>query len=375
MPRRGENIRKRSDGRWEARYIKYYDRNGKAKYGSVYGKTYTQVKQKRTQVLKEADADDLHGRAKNMLFSHIVYKWLESRRIKIKEQTYAKYRSVINLHIAPAIGDIKIEKVNIDFINEILYDKSRSGKSGCDGLSYSSLYSIVFILKSSLKYAAQNGWCRPLGGEIRMPVKLNRAPEALTLKEQSMIEDHCLALKDGRAIGVLLSLYTGLRIGEVCGLRWEDVNVDTKTLHVRRTVQRISSVNDSECESKTKLVLSTAKSTSSDRIIPIPSKIMPLLICGGEGFIIKGRNHDYADPRTMQYYFSRMLKSCKIRHVNYHTLRHTFATRCVESGMDIKSLSEILGHANINVTLSIYVHSSMDHKRKQMEAMASICGK
>lgn len=175
-------------------------------------------------------------------------------------------------------------------------------------------------------------------------------------------------------MGIILSLYTGIRLGEVCGLKWEDIDYETNTMHIYHTVERIQNNYDIRNNSKTKLVLLDAKSVNSDCIIPIPSNLLPYLSKNKTGFVIKGDVYDYTDPRTLQYFFKKKLRESNLDDINFHALRHTFATRCIESGMDAKTLSEILGHSDVNITLRTYVHSSLEHKRKQMEAMVAICG-
>ena len=199
----------------------------------------------------------------------------------------------------------------------------------------------------------------------------------ITMKTEKQFMVRCILTDlDERKLGVLLSLYAGLRIGEVCGLRWEDIDFDTQTIHIRHTVIRVKNI-DGNCERKTRLVLGDTKTFSSNRIIPIPPKLTSLLKQmkkADKDFILLGTTYKYTDPRTYQYAFKNYLSSCNIRQINYHALRHTFATRCIESGMDIKSLSEILGHASVNITLNTYVHSSIEHKRSQLQTMEIYCG-
>lgn len=152
----------------------------------------------------------------------------------------------------------------------------------------------------------------------------------------------------------------------------------SNTIHVCHTVERIKNLNDDSSDKKTKLILGEAKTFSSDRTIPIPSVLMPYLklyhFARNSQFVICGSSYAYTDPRTFQYGFHRLLDECNLRSINYHALRHTFATRCIEVGVDIKSLSEMLGHASVNITLNTYVHFSMDLKRTQMEKLSAICG-
>lgn len=379
MPRRGENIRKRKDGRWEARVIQKYDFTGKAQYVSIYGKTYFEVKEKRANYWENLPQACRRVPEREITFRECLFLWLDNNRIKIKEQTYAKYLYLINTHIIPMLGDMKIKRVESLTINRFLLEKSRSGRlDGSGGLSASYLQTIYFIVHACLEFAVREGMRSNMCGEITKPIKKEASAklEILSVQEQSILVRHLLCSQQEQNIGILISLYMGLRIGEVCGLRWQDIDLTERVFHIRHTVERITNFDSRDSERKTRLVLCTTKSISSDRVIPIPSNILALLVKFKEqdGFVVKGKTYEYADPRTYQNRFHKCLTECGLRHINYHALRHTFATRCMEAGMDTKTLSELLGHANVHITLNTYVHSSLAHKRKQIELLNSICG-
>lgn len=375
MPRRGENIRKRKDGRWEGRYIKNYDINGKAKYVSVYGKSYLDVKQKLITAASGIDADTDNHKNKSLLFREVLFMWLENNKVKLKPSTYSKYYRMIEKHLVPVIDNTPITNVTVQYINNILCKKSSNGRlDSCGGLSATYVRTIGFILKSAMTFAQENNYCNTLKGTVNMPVITKNQLRVLSITEQQRLENACCMNSSNKELGIILSLYTGIRLGEVCGLRWEDIDYETNTMHIYHTVERIQNNYEACSTCKTKLVLLDTKTANSDRVIPIPSKLMPLLHKEKSGFVIKGDVYDYADPRTLQYFFKKKLKESKLDDINFHALRHTFATRCIESGMDAKTLSEILGHSDVNITLRTYVHSSLEHKRKQMEAMVAICG-
>ena len=374
MPRRGENIRKRKDGRWEARFIKRYNSDGKAIYGSVYGKTYFEAKRKQTEMLEKISVNALPLNDHEITVREVLFLWLTKNRLRLKDQTYAKYLYLIENHIIPKLGGIKIKKLESVSVNNFLLEKSTNGRlDGKGGLSPSYLQTISFIINSALEFSVKEGYRIPLSGEIVKPNKrVYRAElEILSVQEQSILENYVLLQPTDRNIGILLSLYMGLRIGEVCGLKWDDIDFTSRTVHIRHTVERISNIDAKQNDTKTSLVLCETKSVSSNRIIPIPSNILSLLIDvkNHSGFVVRGRTYEYADPRSFQNSFHKCLESCNIRSINYHALRHTFATRCIEAGVDIKTLSEILGHASVNITLNTYVHSSLEHKRKQIELL------
>jgi integrase len=233
-------------------------------------------------------------------------------------------------------------------------------------------------LSAALEYAAKEGYRSEFLGDISRPITKNMKHEIeiLSKKEQKVLESHIVSDSDNRKLGIMLSLYMGLRIGEVCGLKWEDVNFDEKTIHIRHTIERIANVGHNNGERKTNLTVCDAKTLSSNRIIPIPTIVFPYLsqYKSSKGYVVPGNTYDYSDPRTFQNAFHKCLDECHLRSINYHALRHTFATRCIEAGVDIKSLSELLGHASVNITLNIYVHSSLEHKRNQLERLSSVMG-
>ena len=195
----------------------------------------------------------------------------------------------------------------------------------------------------------------------------------LHLTEQKILCEYLSDHISERNIGILLCLFIGLRIGEICALKWEDISLTEKTIHVHHTIQRIQIEGNSN--KKTKVIITTPKSKCSIRTIPIPDNIINILnkISPNQcGFLLTGTEKKYVEPRTMQNHLKKVLESASLRSVNFHALRHTFATRCVEVGFDIKSLSEILGHANVNITMNRYVHPTMDLKRDNMQKLSTL---
>lgn len=375
MPRHGENIRKRKDNRWEGRYIKYYAQDGKAKYGSVYGKTYYEVKQKLNEAKMYIHMDALSLKDNEKTFREVLFIWLDRNKINLKEQTYNKYLYLIQVHLVPWFYNMKMHQINAASVNQFLYEKSVKGRlDGQGGLSPNYVQTLYYIIQAAMNMAVTEQLCKPFDGEIKRPSKKKKELEILNLREQNILTEYLLQDCDDKKIGVLLSLCMGLRLGEVCGLMWEDIDFSSHTIHVHRTVERIRNM-DGDFQ-KTKLSVGSAKTDSSNRVIPMPSYLFPILKAQSEmkcqNFVVAGKIYEYSDPRSLQYSFQKYLNSCGIRHINYHALRHTFATRCIEVGMDVKSLSEILGHANVNITLNTYVHSSMDLKRKQIEMLTPI---
>jgi len=378
MPKRGENVRKRKDRRWEGRFISSYKPDGKAKYQSVYGNSYMETKQKLLQATEKQKMGALPESCKNMSFREALFLWLQNRKLKLRPQTYYKYEKVIENHLAQSIGNRKLSKIDCATFNQFIEEKIRSGRlDQKGGLSISYVRTLTFIIRSTIKFAVENKYCLPLNGEIGYLPKKKQNHSVFTVDEQRRLETYVQTDIDGAKLGVLICLHTGLRIGEVCGLKWSDIDFEQNTLSVQRTVYRMSNQSGITGYPKTKLIVGAPKSLSSYRIIPIPSYLIPVLIeCQQKSSSewVTTDNYAVPDPRTYQYRFKRYLKECALPYMNFHVTRHCFATRCIEVGVDIKSLSEMLGHSNVSITLNTYVHSSLEQKRNQIELLGAIRG-
>lgn len=192
----------------------------------------------------------------------------------------------------------------------------------------------------------------------------------LSRSEQKILIDYLLTDLNSCKFGILFTLYTGLRIGEICALKWENINLNDGLVYINATMLRIKNI-EADPEAKTKIIINDPKSFSSSRIIPLSDYIINLchkFQCNNESYVLTG-THKYLEPRTLQNRFNKYCKECNLVGVHFHTLRHTFATRCVEVGFEIKSLSEILGHSNIQITLQRYVHSSLELKRENISKL------
>ena len=360
MSRRGENIYKRKDGRWEGRYI-VGRKNGKAVYKSVYAHTYTDAKQKlykRETEIKPVIAD-------NISFDCYANQWLNIVKLSRKASTYNKYKSIYNLHIRPVVSDCKINAIGNSHIQNII--------DNCSDLSPKTINDILCVVKMILEYTRQNGTAVNVcmkGMTVRQERKEMRV---LTVDEQKRLTSVLLSETDLKKLGVYLALCTGIRIGELCALRRENINFDTGMLSVRSTMQRVQ-IEDST--KKTKIIITEPKSRCSVRDIPLPKFLLDLCRKYYSNFqpsffLLTGTTH-YLEPRALRYNFKKYISESGLKNVNFHALRHTFATRCVENGFEIKTLSEILGHVNVNITLNRYVHPSVDLKRANMEKMNGI---
>ncbi|MCI9386439.1 MAG: site-specific integrase [Lachnospiraceae bacterium] len=366
MGRHGENIRRRqNDGRWEGRYKVYHEEKGKYIYRSVYGHTYDEVKTKllsekqSIHTIQSGSRKDIIN--KNSLFSQTASEWLGDIREKCKYSTYVKYHTIYETHLANILGDCTLTEItDLKLRTEIP-----------DHLSETLLRSIYFITNQILRYANSNYYMNiPL--LTRINAKTDRkSVETLSLAEQEKLFDCLFTNMDRYKAAVSFSLYLGLRLGEICALKWSDIDFENNTVAVNHTVQRIAASAEHK---KTNLLETCPKSDSSKRIIPISCDILHMLdkIQNNQTYIFGGNKA--LEPRTMQYQFKRILKEAQIADRNFHILRHTFATNCIENGIDVKSLSEILGHSDVRITLNRYVHPTMDAKRLQLEHLRCFYG-
>lgn len=376
MPKRGENIHKRKDGRWEGRLKIGKYNNGATKYKSVYAKTYTEAKQK-LEELRSFCSNNQQDKLTNTscLFAEVVQKWFESVRFTLKGSTVYKYEYLIGRHILPVLGSRKIGDISANTVNLFLDQKLRNGKlDGSGALSASYVKVMRHIICSTMTYAAEEGMCNPLKTRINKPFERKQELSILSPDEQKKFEQYVVCTLDLTGLGMMISLYAGLRIGEVCALTWEDVDLKNGIIHIRHTVSRIKCESESNGK-KSHLIIDSPKTESSIRDIPISSVLRPYLIKAksiSTSCYVVSNTCKFQSPRTFEHRYHQVLNKCGIANINYHALRHTFATRCIQAGMDVKSLSEMLGHANVAITLNTYVHSSMEMKKRQLEKLSAL---
>lgn len=403
MARHGENIRKRKDGRWEGRYKVFDENKDKYTYRSVYGSTYEEVKEKLSQarfglasrntkqvgmptnhqiqrksriVNKDPMQFMIDERKENaelyksILFSQAAKEWLKEISKGCKPSTYVKYDTVYKTHLAEIVGDYPLSAAAASRLQEKIFNYV-SGNIVSESLQKSICCVVNQILAFANKKHALN--LPQLEKTCLKPKK--KTVQTLSRMEQSMLLTGIYREMDKFKIAVLLCLYTGLRLGELCALQWTDLDMNGMTLSVNRTVQRIIVPGD---VSKTILLETDPKSESSKRIIPLTDEIIDLLcsLKGSQAYVFGSDKP--LEPRTMQYRFKKMLREAEMENKNFHILRHTFATNCVENGMDVKSLSEILGHSDVKITLNRYIHPTMCVKRKYLGLLldfyGQICG-
>ena len=375
MSKKGENIYKRKDGRWEGRYIRCYDTDGKAKYGYIYGRTYSDVKDELVQKKADAIRQPNSGSLRAVVYSDILDGWLRASKLKTKESTHARYSQLVRTHIKPHLGRYQLSRISTSKIEGFLeYLLSEGRLDGAGGLSPKTVTDILTIIKNTMEYARYQNLAVICNLEKLSVKGKEKEMRVLTPEEQDALAAVLVHNMDRYKFGVLLSLYTGIRIGELCALQWGDFETNLSTLTVRKTMQRVKNIDDVS-SSKTKIIITEPKSQSSVREIPLPPFLVEIaksFQANPEAFVLSGTIGQYVEPRTMQNRFQTYVKQSGIAAANYHALRHSFATRCIELSFDIKTLSTILGHSSVNITLNRYVHSSMELKKANMSKF-SLC--
>lgn len=351
----------RKDGRWESRIPIGKDENGKRKFRSFYGKTREEAEYKLKLACQHIDEEYM---VTEMTVNQLVYEWLSIMSSRIKESTAANYRMKIEKHILPDFGNIQCCLLKAREVYAFIEQKMK------EGLSIRYISDILVLLKSIFRYASREYHIRNVLENIAMPKRSKPEITILSKEQQTRLEQYIRANQNLTVLGISLSLYMGIRIGEICALQWSDIDLEKRIITVRKTIQRI------QCRtgvSKTKLIITEPKSVNSKRDIPIPDCLMEMLSKfkdKAEIYVLSGDKKP-VEPRTMQYRFAKILHNADLPSVHFHSLRHLFATNCVALGFDVKTLSEILGHSSVEVTLSRYVHSSMERKRACMDLMKS----
>lgn len=304
-----------------------------------------------------------------MLYKDFLTFWLENYvKPDAKTRTYLRYFQIIRIYVAEKVGEYDLSELTPIILQTFITDILTNGRGrwGEEGLAPNTVNSIVSVLKNSLKTAYVLGCTdRQLGDKIKRPKLRERKIECFTVKEQRKIENAVLTSRKAKHFGVLLCLYTGLRLGEVVALNWKDIDLKRGMLSVNKTCY----------DTPDGLVFDDPKTVHSRRIIPLPRQIMPILRekrkTSKSDFVVSDKGKPVS-VRSFQRSFELLLKRHRIKHRGFHALRHTFATRALESGMDVKTLSEILGHKNPSITLSRYAHSLMEHKSAMMNRLGKL---
>lgn len=296
--------------------------------------------------------------------SEIALAWKEDKQRYVKQSTYAAYALVLENHILPAFGDC--EALSEKLVQEFVLQKLNGG------LSIKTVKDMLIVLRMVMKFGVKNGWMNYCEWDVKYPTTvINKEMEVLTVTHHKKILEFIKQNFTFRNLGIYISLTTGLRIGEVCGLKWSDINTDSGIITVNRTIERIYIVEGERRH--TELVINSPKTKNSCREIPMNKELLamvkPLKKVVNVNFYVLTNEEKPTEPRTYRNYYHRLMKHLDIPRLKYHGLRHSFATRCIESNCDYKTVSVLLGHANITTTLNLYVHPNMEQKKRCITQM------
>lgn len=295
------------------------------------------------------------------LYNDWLLKWLEIKKNYVKESTYANYSNIVFNYIKPYFKETSLSNLKTSDIQKFILHCHKE-----KNLSPKTIKDIIIIVKMSLKEAKGYGIYNYFEVKFKYPINSEiKKIKTLSKREQDAIIKYCQENPNSKSLGVLLTIFSGIRIGELCALKYSDFNLKSKEFTVNKTIQRIY-IKENEIKGRSKIITTNAKTKKSNRIIPLHN-----IFCNyinnvsykNDDFLISNSNKQI-EPRTYRKYYSNLLADLKIKHVNFHSLRHTFASNCIKNGIDPKTVSELLGHSSVNITLNLYVHSSEEQKRK-----------
>ena len=349
-------------GRWEGRYKSGMKEDGTTKYSSIYGKSYAEVKASLSEKRIKSVITNI---PRNLTLNNLFDLWFSDIKLRVKESTYMNYRMKYEKHIRAVLGGFTYERITTDKLNDFIQVKLSSG------LSAKYTADIAGVIKSVCRFAKKRFGYEDKSEFITMPKGKTKEKDLLNKAEQTTLNNYLASNPNVSNVGILLSAATGIRIGELCALKWENIDLEKRTLTVKNTVQRIKNINGN---TSTKLIITSPKSSTSVREIPLPDFIIPILesIKTKEDHYLLSGTRAIVEPRTMQYRFKRILSDLNLPDVSFHSLRHGFATTCIALGFDVKTLSEILGHSSVEITLNRYVHSSMERKAEFMKTLSAM---
>lgn len=297
-------------------------------------------------------------------FSKVAGLWKTDKVHFVKRSTYAAYSLIVANHLIPYFGDMN--DITEETVQEFVFTKLNNG------LSQKSVKDILIVLKMILKFGVKHHFWEYRDISIRFPTEREKQEiEVLSRSNQKLIMKHIVENFTFMNLGIYICLSSGLRIGEVCALRWEDLNTETGLISVNKTIQRIYIVDDDRRH--TELIIDTPKSRDSIRSIPMSRDLLriikPLKKVMNNSFYVLTNSPQPVEPRTYRNHYKSLIKKLGIPKLKFHGLRHSFATRCIESKCDYKTVSVLLGHSNISTTLDLYVHPNMEQKQKCVEQM------
>lgn len=301
---------------------------------------------------------------KKKTIGEVAALWKKDKQQYVKQSTIAAYALILENHILPVFGN-KVQLTETDM-------QAFALKKLQDGLSQKTVKDVLIVLKMIQKFGAKNGDLPFVEWSVKFPTEQTKQElEVLSINNQKRIMQYAIDNFTFRNLGIYICLSTGIRIGEVCALKWGDINIATETISINRTIERIY-VIDGE-KRHTEVVIGTPKTKNSLREIPMSKELLKIVrplkkVMNDEYFILTNEAKP-TEPRTYRNYYKQLLKQLGIPDLKFHGLRHSFATRCIESQCDYKTVSVILGHANISTTLNLYVHPNMEQKKKCINQM------
>lgn len=304
------------------------------------------------------------------IFRNYASYWLMKKKYEVRESTFANYCNLLNNTIIPCLGDIPCENFNNKIIQQFAYWAKEKGGSEQKGVSEHYIKDCLLIIKAIIKDGQDENVFPDFGlKRIKVPktLMIESTKKTYTEEEYKKIIKYILDNISPRSLGVLIGIFTGMRIGEICALKWDDIDFKDKIINVNKTVQRIYNQLD-EFE-KSKIVITPCKTENSQRSVPIAAdlyKMLKALRTNGGDYVLTGTTK-LIEPRTFRKFYTKMMNDCGVAPIKFHSLRHTFASINIENGTDVKTISEILGHSDIAITLQTYTHTSNKAKAKAID--------
>lgn len=361
MSKNGENLYKRKDGRWEGRYIKGRKEDGAIWYGYVYDRSYQNAKRILRQKRLEYEGKE-YSKNKKETCQHWIEKWLNQKNREVRKSTYMSYRSKLYTHILPEFGQKELWALSE---KDLVQWKTRLERN----LKTDSAASVCRVFKQCLIQAQKEGLLKI--DSLDVLTMANEPVVKIKALSKPMQENLERFLDSKENLPILLALDTGMRIGEICGLMWEDINWEQRSIEVCQNFQRV--LAEKAGYRKTECMLLPPKSYSSIRVIPMTNRLYNRLKAEyqeDKRFVFYGmKKNAPIDPRTLRYRFKRVLEQAELPDFTFHSLRHTFATRCIESGASVVTVSSLLGHKSTQLTLDTYAHSFIGEKQKAIHLL------
>ena len=300
-------------------------------------------------------------------FSKIVALWKEDKKQYVKRSIFAAYTLLIENHILPTFGEMAL--VEEQDVQTFVFRKLN------EGLSHKTIKDILIVLKMILRFGAKNQMTEYRQIDIKFPTERDKhSIDILNRSHQKQIMEYIRLHFTFKNLGIYICLSAGMRIGEICALTWDDLDVENGIIHVRKTIQRIYVIE--EHRKYTEVILDTPKTKNSIREIPMTKNLLKMIrpikkIVNGNFYVLTNEPKP-TEPRTYRNYYKQFMQSLGLPLMKFHGLRHSFATRCIESKCDYKTVSVLLGHSNISTTLNLYVHPNLEQKKRCMEQMSRL---